>query len=255
LYRAGCLDHDEVVEGDDADWVLEASGRPAGRAPAGQRVGQFARVDSQYRQNELSVTATRSGWIFTAPHPQGGRAVLLVSPSAEVSPSTEHEVAERLAEVGVRASAAQVTDVSHPEAVGPALAEPLGRGNRLRVGDTALALDPLCGDGIGFALRGALLAQAVLARIDGESGRAESLGHYHERLRRAFVAHLGGCRDYYSSARCAEIWKSDVAAMDEVVEHCRSPALQLGLRLRGRNLVGVAPSILQKSSGSARITT
>jgi hypothetical protein len=242
LDRAGCLDHDETEDGDDADWVLEASGRPTGGVSTGERVGQFARVDRHFRQNELSVTATRSGWIFTAPHPQGGQAVLLVSPSAEVSALTEHEVAERLAEIGPRASSTQVMELGRPESVGPALAEPLWRGNSLKVGDAALALDPLRGDGIGFALRGALLAQAVLARIDGESGRADSLGYYGERLRRAFVAHVRGCRDYYRAAQCPEIWKNDIATMDAVAEQRGSPAFPLGLRLHGRNLV-VASSV------------
>ena len=239
LRDAGCLDHDESDE-EESDWVLEAFGRHGRRAPAGERVGQFARVDGHFSREELTVTATRSGWIFTAPHPRGGLAVLIVSPSAALSAATEGDLAERLAEIRMDASAAQVTELSRPEPVGPALADPLWSGNSLKVGDAALALDPLRGDGVGFALRGALLAQAVLARIDGDTSRAESLGHYSERVRRAFVAHVEGCRDYYRVARFAEIWNRDVTAMGAVTETSGQPAGQLGLRLHGRNLIPVS---------------
>ena len=154
-----------------------------------------------------------------------------------MSAATEHDVTERLAEVGMRAFAAQVMELGRPESVGPTLADPLYGGNRLKIGDAAMALDPLRGDGIGFALRGALLAQAVLARIDGYPGRSESLGHYRARLRQTFEAHLEGCRDHYRTARCAEIWKSDVAAMNAVLEQRGRSAVQFGLRLHGWNLV------------------
>jgi flavin-dependent dehydrogenase len=154
--------------------------------------------------------------------------VLLVSPTAALCAVTSEDVVERLAGIGIRTSAGKVMEFSEPKSIAPALADPISSGKRLSVGDAALALDPLRGDGIGFALRGALLAQAVLARIDA-------------RLRRAFVSHVRGCREHYKAARNAEIWRHEVAEMDMVATGGSTAARkELAFRMQGRDLVSAA---------------
>jgi|GEM_PF-3290509 len=244
LRDAGCLEYDETGTntGDDADWVIEASGRPLGGAPIGNRVGQFARIATLPPDPQIMIAATSAGWFFAAPHPIGGTAVLLVSPTAALCAVTGEDVVDRLAGTGIRTSASEVMELSKPKSIAPVLADPISSGKRLSVGDAAFALDPLRGDGIGFALRGALLAQAVLARIDaGLSSRAECLGYYNARLRRAFVSHVRGCREHYSVARHAEIWRHEVAEMNMVVTGGGAAARkELAFRMRGRDLVSAA---------------
>jgi hypothetical protein len=244
LGDAGCLEHDDTGTNtdDDADWVIEASGRPVGGAPVGNRVGQFARIATLPPAPQIMIAATSVGWFFAAPHPIGGTAVLLVSPTAALCAVTGEDVVDRLAGTGIRTSASEVMELSKPKSIAPALADPISSGRRLSVGDAAFALDPLRGDGVGFALRGALLAQAVVARIDaGSSSRAECLGYYNARLRRAFVSHVRGCREHYTAARHAEIWKHELAEMDMVVIGGRTAARkELAFRMQGRDLVSAA---------------
>jgi hypothetical protein len=243
LLDAGCVDFEETdaTPDDDVDWVLQASGRPPPKESNGVRVGQFARVATVSSFPHIAIVATASGWIFAAPHPEGGMAVLLVSPSAALCATKTEDVSARLASIGLHASPGKVMEIAKPECVAPALAEPLFHGNQLKVGDAALALDPLRGDGVGFALRGALLAQAVLARIDGGASRAESLRHYDARLRQAFVSHMRGCREHYQTVRHAEIWSLELAVMGSIVAAQRTDAgAHLALRMEGRDLVAAA---------------
>jgi len=241
LRDSGCLEYDETGAGmdEDADWVIEAYGRPTGGSAIGQRVGQFARLATSPRAQEIIIAATSKGWFFAAPHPVGGTAVLLVSPNAAVGAATKEEVVDRVAEIGIRTSADEVLELSQPKTVAPALADPICSKKRLRVGDAAFALDPLRGDGVGFALRGALLAQAVLARIaENSSSPAECLRYYNARLRREFVSHVHGCRQHYRAARNAEIWTHEVAEMDMVVTgEWTAAGQELAFRMEGRDLI------------------
>jgi hypothetical protein len=238
LRARGCLRDGEP--NDDADWILEASGRAGGGfGPAGDRVGQFARLPEVTVEREVTVTAVTTGWIFTAPHPAGGLAVLLVSPSASACAADAEAVVDCVSAIGVRVPAQAVSELGRPEPVAPSLARPLWTGNRLLVGDAALALDPLGGDGLGFALRGALLAQAVLAAIETGSDRARCLAHYSDRLRRAFLSHIRACRTHYQAARHAGLWKRDVAAMDDVAVRLEAQPGAPEFRIEGRDLVPV----------------
>jgi hypothetical protein len=235
LRDAGCL---AVTADDDADWILEASGRPARDAMrAGERVGQFARVAGTACDPSIAVTATSRGWVFAAPHPAGGLAVLLASPSAALRAASRDDVAERLAEAGYVTSARDIAEIGEPESIAPALAQPRPAEARLPVGDAALALDPLRGDGAGFAFRGALLAQAVLAAVERGEDRERCLGHYAGRLRAVFASHLHGCVPHYRAARHAAIWRHEVADMEALARRLAVDAF--GFRVQGRDLVAM----------------
>jgi 2-polyprenyl-6-methoxyphenol hydroxylase-like FAD-dependent oxidoreductase len=237
LRDAGCLAR---TADDDVDWTLECSGRPArGALRAGERVGQFARIVGMAHDATTAVTAMSAGWIFTAPHPAGGLAVLLVSPSAAVCAASADHMAERLAEAGYAVPGRDVADLGQPESIAPALAQPPHDDDRLRVGDAALALDPLRGDGAGFALRGALLAQAVLAAAERGEDRARCLAHYARRLRGVFASHLHGCVSHYGAARHAEIWRHEVDAMGALARRLAVDPARFGFRMEGHDLVAM----------------
>jgi hypothetical protein len=200
----------------DADWIVDAGGRPDGEG-AGERVGLFARVEGV--ETATSITATCDGWMFTAPHPEGGVAVLLVAPSA--------------ASMDVTRIGRPVIDIGRVEPVAPRLASTLCAANRIAAGDAALTLDPLRGDGTGFALRGALLAQAVIAAID----EPRSVAHYEKRIRSVFLAHLRGCIGHYRAARHREIWEREIVAMENVAARLDRGPETFELRLEGFDLV------------------
>jgi 2-polyprenyl-6-methoxyphenol hydroxylase-like FAD-dependent oxidoreductase len=223
---------------DDADWTIEASGRSTdNQATGGRRVGQLARIADRDVQSITTIAATPHGWTFTLPHPAGGTAVLMVTPSASMAATTPEAAAERLTAEGLNVAAADILTLSSPQLITPHLAQPLAAGNRLRVGDAAMAIDPLRGDGVGFALRGALLAQAVIAAIEGGGDRAQLFNHYDHRLREVFVSHLRGCSSHYRAARYAEIWRPDIVAMDRLAERIEPVAGGYEFRLDERDLV------------------
>ncbi len=223
---------------DETDWTIEASGRSADNPTAGgHRVGQFARIADRDVQSITAIAATARGWTFTLPHPVGGTAVLMVTPSASMAAATADAAAERLTAEGLTVAAADILALGSPQPIAPYLAEPLACEKRLRVGDAAMAVDPLRGDGVGFALRGALLAQAVVAAVDAGGERARLFNHYDRRLREVFVSHLRGCSSHYRAARHAGIWRSDIAAMDRLADRMEPAAGGYEFRLDERDLV------------------
>lgn len=225
------------MDDEDADWIVNAAGRSSDAVAGGTRIGQFAWIANVGSDVETTVTATALGWIFTAPHPRGGLAVLMVTPSAATAAATVGDVAARLALAGRDVPAADIVAIGRAEPVAPQFAAPLVEKNRVRVGDAALALDPLRGDGAGFALRGALLAQAVMSGIGEGGDRGQLAGHYDRRLREVFVSHLHGCSAHYRAARHAEIWRHDIAAMDHLAARMEPAAGGYEFRLDERDLV------------------
>jgi flavin-dependent dehydrogenase len=223
---------------DETDWTIEASGRSSDNPTAGgYRVGQLARIVDRDVQSITTIAATPRGWTFTLPHPAGGTAILMVTPSASMAPTTPEAAAERLTAEGLTVAAADILSLGNPQPIAPHLTQPLAAENRLRIGDAAMALDPLRGDGVGFALRGALLAQAVIAAIEAGGDRAQLFKHYNRRLGEVFVSHLRGCSSHYRAARYAEIWRADIVAMDCLSERMEPAPGGYEFRLEERDLV------------------
>lgn len=229
---------------DDADWVIDATGRPAVAGfCGGERVGYFARIDGVARELTTSIIATEDGWIFTSPHPDGGLAVLLVAPSVDSADPTPDGIAGWLGRAGRRIAAGAIIDVGRPEPVAPRLSTSLCDSHRLAAGDAAFALDPLRGDGTGFALRGALLAQAVVAAAETQPERGRCFAHYEKRVRAAFLGHLRGCSAHYRAARCPQIWQRDVAAMEDLAARLDRGAVTFDLHLAGVDLVPMPATV------------
>ena len=85
---------------------------------------------------------------------------------------------------------------------------------RLAIGDALMTLDPLCGDGVGHGVKSAVLAVAVANSASAGVSEDAAIAHYRSRAVFAFRTHLRHCRDYYSSIRHPEYWRSEVEAID-----------------------------------------
>jgi flavin-dependent dehydrogenase len=122
----------------------------------------------------------------------------------------------------------------------PRLRDELCRPGWIAVGDEALSLDPLCGDGTGYALREAIVAAAVVRRIDDGLPAAEALDHYRTRLQRTLAAHLRGCVAFYRDAPFAGAWETELAAMERgrrALENAVAARPEATLHLRGFELI------------------
>ena len=206
---------------EDADWILDATGRPsADGLSGGERVGYSARIPDAAVESITSIAATETGWTFTSPHPDGGMAIMFVVPSR----ATEIDRTD-------------LADIAGPELIAPRLSASLCSENRIAVGDAAFTVDPLRGDGVGYALRGALLAQAVIAAIENGLDRRRCLVHYEKRIHDAFAGHLRGCCIHYRAARSPLIWAREITAMEELAARLDRHTEPFEFRLNGIDLV------------------
>lgn len=181
------------------------------------------------------TVAARGGWAFTAATGAGHSMVQAVVPEDDEA---------RAAAVAV--VALSIATVRHGFAPGrpadfrgdasPRLGAALA-GRAFALGDEHLALDPLCGDGIGHALRAAVLLAALARARLFASGTGASI--YERRMRAAFVAHLRNCETYYAHIAEAAAWRPAVREMrsrrrleEAILASTDSPAY----RLDGRTL-------------------
>ena len=109
----------------------------------------------------------------------------------------------------------------------------LARRGWIAVGDEACSFDPQCGDGVGCAVRGAILAAAVIE--GGEGGPPARLAHDEARLTTAVMHHVRACRDYYRSADLDASWDGERRSIDAAPAALETrldgwPGFRLGLR-------------------------
>jgi hypothetical protein len=120
----------------------------------------------------------------------------------------------------------------------PRICDPLCSGQWLACGSAAMAFDPICGDGVGNAIREAILASAVVkAAIRGEDVNALR-EHYRARLRAGFLKHLELCRQFYA-VPSGDWWRSELEQLDQGIAWCRerlSAAPPYRYQLRGFEL-------------------
>ena len=94
----------------------------------------------------------------------------------------------------------------------PRIADPLCGPGWLACGTAALAFDPLCGDGVGNAIREAILAAAVLRAIAEGANIDSVLAHYRGRLLAGFTRHLELCRQFYVAGNSGPWWDAGVGS-------------------------------------------
>jgi hypothetical protein len=121
----------------------------------------------------------------------------------------------------------------------PRISNTLCEDGWLAVGGAAMSFDPICGDGVGNAIREAILAAAVI-----RAGAAEALrAHYRARLVAGFLKHLELCRPFYAACS-GEWWRGELALLDQGIAWCRAQlrtALPFRYQLRDFDLHRIAP--------------
>jgi 2-polyprenyl-6-methoxyphenol hydroxylase-like FAD-dependent oxidoreductase len=240
------------------DFRIQARGRlpHAGRISAGGRVAvEGVTTSGDLSPDETLVAAVTGGWIFAATAYAGETgqktaALALVSPPEAQAPgdrpATGQFPARERAQASERAAGALAAAVEEiwpgagdtvrsvgvstaapaylPAcAVGDTLSDGKPAERVLHVGDAALAVDPLRGDGVGQGLRCALLASAVLGAIDAGRPVAACFAHYRARLAHAFRAHVNACRAHYSAAWNFPLWTGEIAQMASLVATLPAP--------------------------------
>ena len=218
----------------DYGWVVRAGGRDAaseGAIAFGRRRGivASAKLTPLARFDRTVMESVPGGWLFLIPLGLGRgvvQAVLsgTVEPDADLPMLLEHsQVISPLIE--------DVADDSASFAARPRLAATLCTSRSIAVGDAAMTLDPMSGNGIGNGLRSAILAAAVIEAAGRETTAEACVDHYGQRLRNAMRAHVRTCVDIYARAAHAFDWQGEIDAMNEALDRLPSGPDVLPFRL------------------------
>jgi flavin-dependent dehydrogenase len=208
---------------DDFAWVIDAGGRQSAIA---QKLGSGHRYsfgDRCILSQEVQLTdaapediywieTVSEGWLLLAP--VGNHKAILQVMIPVISGADSHLLIALLQQTRyIQNHIAKLSASIALFAASPQILQPLAGNNYLVVGDAAFSVDPICGDGTGYAVRGAILATSVINAISSGLNRNDFLKHYKLRLERAFDAHLQQCLDYYLNGFRSSRWQSEIEKM------------------------------------------
>jgi hypothetical protein len=248
----GRLDVDDAHAVADVDpaaaWVVKARGRNGLEAAPRHWFGARKIVTTDVHLRETSdehcarMETTAEGWVFVTPI--GGRRAVLQAMVADEF-DAPHERLQRIV-AGTRDIQSHVVmplSTVRVFAAAPSIATQLGGKGHIAVGEEAVTLDPLCGDGVSFAIRGAILAAATIDGIARGLDETIGLAHYHARLAAALADHVRTCLAYYDVEDLEGAWSLERRAGSRALERLEGhlgmwPGFQLGLR--GTSLVPLA---------------
>jgi len=220
-------------------WKLVAGGRSASasRIVAGARqaaAGWVAHLPG-LDESAMLVACVPQGWLVACPHPAGGISLAAVHPAT--AKLTPQDALLQAVDHLWRGCAARVEIRDNrwiPAA--PSFEPGCVSQTHIAVGEAAITFDPILGDGVGNAVRSALLARSVMAAIVSGANERECLAHYRSRLAHAFAQHVYNSASHYSGAWNFAVWREEIALMQ--ASAAAVPFLDpLELRLEGAELV------------------
>jgi flavin-dependent dehydrogenase len=213
-------------------WIIDASGRAAAIAQQlgsgvpqsfGHRcaITQEVTLAKNCEDKTYWIETVANAWVFLAP--LGDRRALLqvmvpslLAESVRILPhileqtlTIKHQISNLVGSSAVFSAFPQILASLNGQ-VG------LSGSTWMAVGDAAFCVDPISGDGTGYAIRGAILATSIInsiacSLVDHNNG----LHHYTLRLRQAFVAHLKACISYYSVGFSSLSWQAEIHLMQK----------------------------------------
>ena len=195
----------------EAEWSVLAS-RPLPASAIehhfGTRIAVSLAVDLKDESNPSAcwIESLESGWLFLTP---GWLLAVGGTPESLLAQS--------------RVVAAQIHEPRSTPREFPAyprIADPFCGPGWLACGTAALAFDPLCGDGVGNAIREAILAAAVIRAIAEGANVDGVLAHYRGRLLAGFARHLDLCRQFYATGNSGPWWDSEFGQILKGMEWC-----------------------------------
>jgi hypothetical protein len=179
------------------------------------------------------IESLESGWLFLIPGAAARGWLLAVGEAGDEPLSRSRLIARQVAEVaGERAM--------FP--CDPRMAWPLCGDGWLACGTAALSFDPICGDGIGNAIREGILAAAVLRAIRRGEDPGALLEHYTSRLLAGFTRHLELSLEFYRSGGTGSWWREQSEALRKGIAWGQSQGMERNRRysLRGFDLERLA---------------
>jgi hypothetical protein len=195
---------------------IDATGRRAKLAQAltglrptvfGQR--QVLATRAQGSADAAIMEFTPRGWLML--FPVSNTEVIVQAMVPDPPPDPRARLAEEISETQIlrRHIATGSLGACIAFHAAPAIFPVTGSDRWMAVGSAAFSADPLCGDGVGFALQSARLAVAVIER-SGCAEHSALLDHYHKRHQRAFAEHLRQLAHYYLPLVTDRLWSNEL---------------------------------------------
>lgn len=194
-----------------ADFVVEARGRAAPFAGAARVRGRETVSILQYWQGpqgggSSAVESFADGWAWMACMPDGSRYLQLTLDVATSALPAKRLLGdycrarlEKLEAARPFIAGARPSGEPHARTSTPVLVEELVGERYLRVGDAAMAVDPLSGNGIFQALSSALQAPAVIATLlERPANTALASQFHHRRVESLFYRFARIGRDFHA---------------------------------------------------------
>ena len=215
--RSDAHGHRLLLDGADgeqqlpAQFLVEARGRQAplsgGRLRGPETVSLLNQWQEEPGRGGSAVESLEDGWAWMARLADGRCYWQITLDAASGALPARDELPAYCA--ARRAQSARVAELFGAAALQPAalharsstaiLAREGGGANWLRVGDAAMAVDPLSGNGIFQALSSALQAPAVINTLLTRPERAElALGFHQRRIEQLFLRFARTGRDFYA---------------------------------------------------------
>jgi hypothetical protein len=220
----------EVPDADAPAWTIYAGRKShpdAQERAFGSRRAAVMRVKLRERTDRAAcwIESLEEGWMFLIPG-DGEGWLLAVGGSVEEMLGVSRVVGAEIQ---------KVSTCLGEFAAFPRISDPLGGAEWLACGTAAMGFDPICGDGVGNAVREAILAAAVVRG----GGSEELVAHYRMRLLAGFARHLEQCLPFYDCGHAGPWWTAERESLREGIEWCRARLAEAGpfrFRLAGFEL-------------------
>ncbi len=157
------------------------------------------------------IESLEYGWLFLLPIGERKGWLLSVGASAQSLLEMSRLVKQQIGDTGPARGAFP----SHPR-----IALPLSTPGWLGCGTAAVAFDPLCGDGVGNAVREAILGSAVIRAAIGGGDADDLVAHYQTRVLAGFQRHVALCLDFYKSGHSGLWWDNQLDHLKRGVGWC-----------------------------------
>lgn len=179
----------------------------------GERLSSTARVQLSTLAAPTTcwIESVDGGWLFLIPDGNGGAWLLAVGDAPEALAVQAPMIAPLIDTIE---PAGPAFDTS------PRMLEQLAGDGWLACGTTALAFDPICGDGTAQAVREAILASAVVTALARGEHPDALATHYNSMLLAAMRRHLQLSLPFYGGAGSMRWWREQYSAARAGYDWC-----------------------------------
>lgn len=201
-------------------WTVQCSGRLSADRVEHRFGSRFAasceaRLSKQAPQDACWIESLQNGWLFLIS--SGNRCASLLAIGAPVE-----EMLHRSKLIAKQIEGSTPSEFHFP--AHPRIYSPLSGTGWIACGTAAMGFDPIGGEGVGNAIREAVLASAVIRAIIRGGDAATLTGHYSARLHAGFSRHIQICASFYESGGSTRWWSSQLAHLQRGIEWTRRVA-------------------------------